>query len=302
MGSKATEIVGLVQNSPEWYEWRQGKASASNAAVIMDACPDWMETRTWEDLRLIDAGFDADFDRHALARFEHGHALEDQARQHVVPYMRPVCLELRGTPFAASIDAYDEMTSYWAEIKCPQTGTRSKLWQIVNSPGTTELEDLPEYIQWQLVHQYGVIDDPAANCRLIVFIDHDHCEEVEFVCGSEWAEKWKELRAEWDRYLAGEAQHRTDAEWAAAVARFKAAKQAESAAKKAVEDARADLIRLAADGTGSKGLGVAVIKFPKRGNVQWKKVINAVAPDAVYDEDDYRQKTTEVTQVREVKT
>ena len=33
------QIVPLEQNTPEWLEWRKGKATASQAAIIMGAAP-----------------------------------------------------------------------------------------------------------------------------------------------------------------------------------------------------------------------------------------------------------------------
>ena len=61
------QIVPIEQNTPEWLDWRKGKATASQAAIIMGAAPNYWKVRTWEDLALEHAGLSEAPDAHTQA-------------------------------------------------------------------------------------------------------------------------------------------------------------------------------------------------------------------------------------------
>lgn len=88
---------------------------------------------------------------------------------------------------------------------------------------------------------------------------------------------------------------RTDAEWAAAAAEFRAADVALDAAGKRMDIAKARLRELAGDGP-ARGCGVQVIRSQRDGSVDWRKVAEKYAPDA--DTEAFRKAGSVVWTVR----
>lgn len=100
-------------------------------------------------------------------------------------------------------------------------------------------------------------------------------------------------------YLEPLVDYRSDPEWAEAAADFLELKADADMAKQLVEDAKARLGELAG-GRKSRGYGVQVLVFDKKGNVQWDKVLadKGIAPLTDAEKDEYRAKSRTETHVK----
>ena len=157
------------------------------------------------------------------------------------------------------------------EIKCPLRGTRSDLWQDVQSG------QVPAYYGIQVQHQLMV--SGADTAHLWVFDGNQgilHAIERD-------ATVMERIRAGWEdfqQYLAGDIPPplteadtvmRHDAAWASAAAAYTQVKRDADALAERLEAARQTLVSLAQH-PKEQGAGVSVTRFWKQGNVDYKKV------------------------------
>lgn len=202
-------IVELEQGTDEWLDWRANRFSASDASIIMQCRPDWMQIRSWERFRRHHGLFgnepredEGDFLRRAAA---YGHRVEPVARRRFAPTTRPVCVEARGDDwrFAASLDGWDPGENLWAEIKCPIAKRRSKHLRTyrANRDGPMR-ERIQPYVWWQLVHQAAVIGDPEATCQFIVWVDRRNWVNAR-IEARELLLDWPQLEEGWYDWLQG---------------------------------------------------------------------------------------------------
>jgi len=106
----------------------------------------------------------------------------------------------------------------------------------------------------------------------------------------EFHKRFREIIADeklYGPYLEEPVVEHTDQKWADAAASYKAACDAEAAAKLVKDAARKNLIELA-DKKKSRGAGVSVTPFEKKGNVDYKKVPELKGVDL----EQYRAKST----------
>ena len=293
-GAEPENRVNLVthpQGSPEWHDWRRGKATASRADVIMGCAPSWKSVRTWDELRLDMAGLGPEPDKWARRAFAHGHRMEPIARKAAVPGYAPACIEMDGDPrFTASLDGLLETLDgavHWAEIKCPVTRERSTAFKAARDGR------IPDHIRWQLVHQAGVIGDEATRCRYIVYVGPGDGEIADIdIPTAELLEDWPELHARWLEFLGDDSSGR------------KAASQAWLAAKRELDIAKARLaearIALTALGPG-EAAGVKVAQIERKGSVDWKAAAASYGCDETGAEP-FRRPSTTTTTIREIKT
>ena len=296
---KSTFLPNMVQGSEDWHKWRDKKRSASLAGVIMGCAPSWSPVKTWEDLRMEQAGLAArrsDFleraakrglesEREALQRFK-------QERPHHLDY-EPVCVEYG--EFAASLDGYAK--PFWVEIKTPARGKQSKLWELMEGNGVQVASDLPAHYFWQLVHQaWSLQGHKVEGVFFIVFADGDilfrlfHFDDL--------MENAITLVAEWNRFADGEEQGRGDAEWRVAAEHYRTVKGVLDRYKKALGDARAKLVSLAGD-SDTCGRGVSVRHVKTKGTIDYKEFAKALyVGEGFADEaEEYRGEETMKTRV-----
>lgn len=288
-------VVPIEQRSPEWFEWRRGKATASDAPVIMGAAADWSKVQTWDDLRIARAGLEADPDPFMAKAREHGNRVEPEARRIIAPHAPPVCLEAADARFTASLDGWID-GRFWLELKCPYSGERSKVLRALAALHPSVGNDRIDVVQtlfpwywWQLVHQAGVLQDPSIHAKFAVFGDGS-CFEVVEIPAAKLLEDWPRLKAEWERFLAGEPQNPpTDSDqWQEAAKRYKIAKDDLDMAQQALagtaealrcQDATENLRQateaLLAAGEG-EGHGIRVETKFSGGQVSWKGVAEAL--------------------------
>ena len=268
------KIVDIEQGTPEWHEWRQGKASASDAAIIMGCAPSYWETRTWEDLRLKQAGLATEPTEWAKKAWAYGHQHEPAARKSLEEQTHspftPVCIEMEDdSRFAASLDGYSDTSGWWAEIKCPISGERSTLWKVLgsNEPMTLK-ERIPPHIWWQLVHQAMVLDD-CQTCCLVCRVGSENRNL--FINIEDLQDDVPALKDKWDRFLAGEEQTTVSIEFKVAAKEWLKTNAAAKKAANLAKLARAALLECT-PGDKANAFGVSVARIEKAGSIDWQAV------------------------------
>ena len=286
------KTVDLEQGTDAWLEWRASRWMASEAAIIMDACPNWFAAKTWDDLRLQKAGL-WENDERAEKAFAHGHKMEPVARAFLAKHGivgQPACGENSAVPrLAASFDMLSD--DFWVEIKCPMS-KRSKLLDVY------AWKDLPAYYQWQMIHQYATIGkNPMVGyfCAYINDTTYRLCKwhfPSVLETSSPPIPAIEDLLEGWERFEAGESQDNTDPEWAKWAGVYRQHAQNMKAEKAHLDDAKEALLRLAG-GKASKGSGVSVSPVTRAGTVDAKAM-----QEAGIDVDSFRKPAVESWTVR----
>jgi putative phage-type endonuclease len=259
-------IIQLAQGSPEWLAYRLAKRNASESAAVMGLSP-W---QTPYQLWLAKTGRATTKVTPAMRR---GTDLEPAARtayeDRTGLVMQPLVLE--DGAYSASLDGMTLDGDLILEVKCPMRGTRSDLWQDVAAG------KVPAHYAIQVQHQLMV--SAAATAHLWVFdgnagILHEIVRDDGLMEG---------IRNAWDgfqQYLDGDGPPplseadtvvRADLAWSAAASAYAAVKREAEAAAERLETARAALVALAVH-PRETGAGVAVTRFWKVGNVDYKRV------------------------------
>ena len=259
-------IIQLAQGSPEWHAYRQSRRNASESAAVLGLSP-WM---TPYQLWLVKTGRSETRVTQAMQR---GTDLEPLARaayeEQTGLIMQPLVLEADG--YSASLDGMTLEGDLVLEIKCPLRGTRSDLWQDVQSG------QVPAYYGIQVQHQLMV--SGADTAHLWVF-DGDqgilHAIERDVTV-------MERIRAGWDafqQYLTNDTPPplteadtvlRHDSAWIAAAEAYAQAKREADALAERLEAVRQALVSLAQH-PREQGAGVSVTRYWKQGNVDYKKV------------------------------
>ncbi len=210
--AEPTVFADVAQNTPDWHDWRRFQCTASDAPIVMNAAPDYWETRTWNELRER---------RHAEAMGEPvdpakiflerahgaGHALEPFARDwfsaETGARLAPACASrvVAGVPLAASFDAVDPALRLHAEVKTA-AGPKSRINRLVDDPAAFD-DPVFDYVRWQLVHHHAVLDDAADWHFHVVVAGLDAGGKRVFgavpVDAAELAERTAELVERWRR-------------------------------------------------------------------------------------------------------
>ena len=240
--------------------------SFQSAATVLGLSP-WM---TPYQLWLVKTGRSETRVTHAMQR---GTDLEPLARaayeDQTGLVMQPLVLEAGG--YSASLDGMTLEGDLVLEIKCPLRGTRSDLWQDVQSG------QVPAYYAIQVQHQLMVSGADLAH--LWVF---DGSKGILHAIERDGS-AMERIRAGWDafaQYLTGDTPPplteadtamRNDAAWTEAADAYTLAKREADAQSERLEAARQALVALAQH-PKEQGAGVSVTRFWKQGNVDYKKV------------------------------
>jgi len=272
--------VDLEQGSDQWLAWRRDKAMASETAAIMGISP----YQSAEKIRKLKRGID---NTYVTSAMQHGNDEEPKAREAYEaavgePFIA-ACFEADG--YGASVDGIDMSGDTLLEIKCPVKGKESERWQTVAEDGI----DDHDYVQVQ--HQMMVTG--AKQTRFLVW---DGSEYVVTTVPAN-PEFWEKIREAWDAFWPT-VQQRDDEDWQKAAEMFRKAKQIAEEANSALDEAKANLVRLTG-GSYSSGHGVEVLKVERKGSVDWKKVQKEHLPDV--DLEPYRKAGSEFYQVKEAK-
>ena len=150
------KIIDLEQNTPEWLDWREGKATASQSPSVMGESKYFPHT-PYEMYLIATGQAEKPFYNKAMQR---GHEFEDEAREFFNKMFgsnhKPLLAESEQYEnFAASLDGFDsEYNSPILEIKVSKVG--GDIWD----------RGLDIY-HWQLVHQCAVMG--CENAVLFVY-------------------------------------------------------------------------------------------------------------------------------------
>ena len=282
--------VDLEQGSPEWHAWRRSKFTASEAAVVMGCAPSWWEISTPDQLRAYkETGEKAGVSEYVEKMRAAGHAMETIQREEGV---EPLCFE-RG-PYGASLDGYDLVFNQWFEIKAPRD-RNSKIYRAVRSKVRSQvanIERMPEYVWWQLVHQAFVVPEDCHTCVYIV-APNDGAPYVSVdLSRAELLEAWPKLEAAWQAFAEGRPNLPADGDEALALEYMEALREHDHA-KSRLDRAKAGLL---AAGPRTIPDLVAIETSPVKGRIDWKRA----ALDAGFDaeEADYRGEPTTRTTIK----
>lgn len=273
-------IVKLLQGSPEWHAHRAQYRNASETAIVMGESPWQTPYQLWE----LRSGRRQPEVNAAMAR---GTALEPLARTAYEALtgqvMQPLVL-VEGE-YSASLDGLTFEGDLLLEIKCPVRGKDSTLWRQVAQG------EIPAHYRWQLEHQFLV--SKARRGHLYVFDGADGLLLEVTPC----PERWTEIDEAWDGFMRcietdtppalteRDKVVRKDAEWQAAAERYVQLKADADALASRLDEAKAALVGLA-EHPSEAGFGVAVTRYWKTGNVDYKRVPELQGVDL----DNYRQK------------
>ena len=291
-------MIDLEQGSEEWLQWRQNSWCASEAGIIMMCAPSWMQYRTWDDLRLVKAGF-AEYDAWTKAMFEHGHEREKEVRDwfnEKYGYgFQPVCVESSKYPnMTASLDGHImQHEPSWIEIKCPAPLPDSrKRWY----DGVRTFEDLPDYHRWQVYHQYAALDSDAGATLYYIIAPMD---QVPIVIRRHftWQDRYEveELYGQWKKWAAYEQPGRDDADWRETVSAYNNIKEQIDSLSRELSIQRSAMIALAENSGLNYGCGFKVIETERKGAVD-KQQMRDLGVKCVCEE--YRKPSTTGHQIR----
>ncbi len=282
-----SQIVQLVQGSPEWHAYRRGLRNASETPAVLGISP-WV---TPYQLWLLKTGR---AEPEANAAMRHGTALEPVARHayevetgHV---MQP--LVLQDGAYSASLDGITLDGELVVEIKCPVRGQQSSLWRSVAAGA------VPAYYGAQIQHQLMV--SGARQSHLWVFdgqIGLLRVIEPEPAAADLIRQAWDSFAVFLDTdtpppLVDADTVQRDDAAWAKAAQDYAQAKQAATASDEALDRAKAALVSLAAH-PRECGAGVSVTRYWKVGSVDYKRVVELRGVDL----EQYRGKGREEVRV-----
>ena len=245
------KTVDLVQGSEEWLDWRMTKWCASEASIIMGDAPKWSKYKTWDDLRLIKAGF-AEYDEWTIKAMEWGTEREEEAlayvRKHRSQYYEPACIENLDEPkLCASLDGLhvvgDEV--HWLEIKCPvpMSSYKGRWYDHVGNYG-----DLPPHYRWQAVHQFLALGVKEAFLDYLIFPEDR--EPIIFRTHFNLSYHhlyFNNLLEQWRQWEKGGQPGRADNRWMFLSNHYLKVKGDFERAKDELAEARKEMIRLVED-------------------------------------------------------
>lgn len=280
-------ILKLEQGTAEWHAHRAKYRNASETPAVMGASP-WMSVY---DLWLLKTGRKTQQETEAM---RHGTEMEPIAR---LAYevatgaiMQPKVM-VNGL-YSASLDGITLNGELLVEIKCAYRGQVSELWQQAKQ-GVA-----PEHYYLQVQHQLMV--SGAKLAHLWVF-DGNTGIKIEITPDPK---VFEHIQSAWDDFQLlldtdtppplseQDTLLREDNDWKLAAELFTTLKsKAEEAAKQA-DEAKAKLIAMTTH-SRETGFGVAVTRYWKQGNVDYK---NIPALQAV-DLGNYRGKAKEEVRV-----
>ena len=261
-----SQIVKLVQGSPEWHVHRAKYRNASETPAVLCVSP-WV---TPYQLWLQRTGR---AQPEVNAAMLHGTQLEPAARdayEKLTGHVMQPLVVVEGQ-YSASLDGITLDGGLILEIKCPVKGRDSELWK-----GATQ-GVIPEHYRWQVQHQLMVAGADLAH--LYVF------DGREGVLVEQRPEKalWPQIEDGWEGFMRFIAEDlppplgekdtvmRTDPDWEQAASIYLRLKFEADQAASRLDEAKTRLIGLASH-SSEKGSGVQVTRYWKAGNVDYKKV------------------------------
>ena len=256
----------MVQGSAAWHEHRAKYRNASETAAVMGVSP-WM---TPHELWLIKTGRKV---VEETAPMRHGTQMEPAARaafEEATDLIMQPQVVVDGE-YSASLDGVTLNGDTLVEIKCPFKGQVSELWQTVAKG------NVPQHYWLQVQHQLMVSGATLAHLWV-----YDGNTGVDLIFAPDMPAFLK-IQQAWDAfqpYLDNDTpppltdqdtKPRTDAAWKEAADAYRGWKSVVDEAQAKADAAKAKLIEMATH-SREAGYGVAVTRFWKTGNVDYKRV------------------------------
>lgn len=268
--------INLEQGTPEWHDWRRGKAMASETAAVMGISP----YQSIEQIRNNKRGSQKSFVTSAM---QHGNDEEPKAReayeQDVDELFQPACYE--SGEYGASLDGINMDGDTLLEIKSPVDGKDSERYKQAAEDAINDFD----YIQVQ--HQLMVTG--AKRCVFLVW-GGDQYATVTVMPNPGI---WEQIVSAWDSFWPTVAE-RDDQEWREASEAYKEAKKVADEAATALTEAKKHLLTFMS-GTYAYGNGVRVKEVVRSGQVDWKKIQAEKLTDV--DVEQYRKPGSSYIQV-----
>ncbi|WP_018949100.1 lambda-exonuclease family protein [Thioalkalivibrio sp. ALMg11] len=264
--SNLTRYLHLEQRSPEWFEWRRSRITASEAAAILGVSPYTSPYQLWMRKKGLMA---EQPDNPAMAR---GRLLEPLALQLYNEYTAnmaaPVCVERTDVPWlGASLDGLDFWGEIIAEIKVPGLEDHEKACEGI----------VPEKYYPQLQHQ--LVNVPSAKVNHYWSYRPGHSQEtalVEVPRDEAFIESMLESVEAFWRSLSGDTPP-GGPHWAEHEQRYLEALEQQQLANERVADEKEALISLVPDGhrkLDGERLSVS-LSGGSNGSLDYKKAFEA---------------------------
>ncbi len=282
------KIANIAQRSPEWFAWRKGGITASDAAVILGS-----GDKTWWRLWAEKVGLAEPEDLSRNPHVQRGIALEPAARAaleaHIGDILLPVCVESDCGMFRASLDGITAQ-GIPTELKCPSEGVFQDASH--NGVGSGAVARYVPQVQHQMLvagassawlafffegqlKAFEIDRDQAMIDRLIEngqrFWEHvetgkspelDPGRDV-FTPSGDLATKWLSAAAAW---RAGDAQQ------AALEAQLEGVKKKKDLAQKILVDLMGEFLV-------GDGYGVRVTRYLQKGALDYQAILKELLPD-----------------------
>lgn len=274
-------MIALEQNTEEWLEFRKTKIGSSDAPIIMGESPWKTPQQLWEEkMGLKESSYEN-------AAMQRGKQLEAQARKAFeletgLVVWPNVLIHPEHEFIIASLDGITMDGQAAVEIKCPG----EKMHQMALNG------EIPRYYQIQMQHQLAVIGlqemfyysyDGQSGVRLKVQRNEALIEIL--------LEKEQEFFRCMQETISPQTQ-RLDLPWLTLAEEWKAIQEQKKAIKGQEENCRAALINLT-EGGSSKGGGVRVTQYSRKGKIAYEKISLLQEMDL----EPYREKATQVWKI-----
>ncbi len=289
--------INVQQGSPDWLVWREGKKTASQAPIAMKCAPSYWATRSWDDLRAVQAGINPPVSPRLQQIFDLGHAGEKVARaileKKYCSTFQPACFQ-EGS-YAASLDGigpvwdvkHNANIPAWIEIKTITRSDSVLVRHIMANKHEAEYRNrVPPYIWWQLVHQEFCLSGSGypedRKCVLAVYGDmvYDGLLCVEIPRHALQADV-KHLISQWERFDEG-ADHGWDkARFSQAAMRWRKCRASYDNAREELAKAQKDLLEMMNVGESITGAGIKVNWRETIGAVKWQNLARSLWAEAV---------------------
>lgn len=262
---KMYTVIDVVQGSLEWLSWRNNGIGASDAPIIMGDSPWTTPYELWRMKR-------GELVRTANAAMRRGTEMELEARlayeDKTGNIMQPICVQsIDNTWMRASLDGLSFDGDLALEIKCPGAEDHA-----VAMDG-----EVPEKYDAQLAHTLMLTGaksmhywsyDGKEGALIVVFADPDYAK---LLVERETAFHQSIVSGIPPKLGPRDYIERDDAEWAKTVIDYNYALQSYEVALQNKEKCR-DRLLLLSEQKNSRGAGIQVSWFEKRGNVEYKKI------------------------------
>ncbi len=256
------KVIDLEQGTPEWIEYRRSKVTATDAPVIMEMTPYTTPYQLWER-KIYNKSVEMN------ARMERGQQLEPIAREKFIQEtginVKPATIESVEIPFMmASLDGIGDSDAI-VEIKCP--GERDHQ--------TAKEDRVPGHYYPQIQHQMAVV---GASRAFYYSFDGKNGILLEVKRNDDFIrEMIKKEKVFYECLINLEAPKLVnkdyiegDTFWNEAADIWKRANEKLKDAQENEENARRRLLSLSLGNT--KGNGICVSKYSRKGNVDYKSI------------------------------